>query len=130
MRQETAYAINALIKVDAVRPSYDWMLSALTDPTVERLGRLPPTRDVPAGHCSVRGERWLDANRIVAVLAMMCIHHGKNVPDLTAEILLPCMSAMPDRRPRLASRRRDRGAVMQAVLRAGSVFRRRRPQKA
>ena len=86
VRQETAYAINALIMVDAVRPSYDWMLSARRI----RLWRdwaayhQPETFQQVIAQSEARGG-FLDANRIVAVLAMMCIHHGKNVPDLTAE---------------------------------------------
>lgn len=53
VRQETAYAINALIMVDAVRPSYDWMLSA-------RLiwGQVAPVIDVSHGVDGAGSRTW------------------------------------------------------------------------
>lgn len=98
VRQETAYAINALIMVDAVRPSYDWMLSARRI----RLWRdwaayhQPETFQLVIAQSEARGG-LRDANRVVAVLAMLCIHHGKNVRDLTAEDFRGLRSVQHDR---------------------------------
>lgn len=85
VKWETAYAINALIVVGAVAPTYDWMLS-------QRRMRL--YKDWAAYHEPEVFQRVMDAvnarggfrdtTRVTTLLAMMSIRLRKGVSELTA----------------------------------------------
>ncbi|PRY62845.1 phage integrase family protein [Knoellia remsis] len=86
IKWETAYAINALIVVGAVAPTYDWMLS-------QRRMRLykdwasyhePEVFQQVVDAVVARGG-FRDTTRVTTLLAMMSIHLRKPVSELTAQ---------------------------------------------
>lgn len=85
IKWETAYAVNALIVVGAVAPSYDWLLSSRR----RRLYRdwaahhEPDIFDKVVAAVDTRGG-YRDATRVTALLAMMSIHLRTPVTALTA----------------------------------------------
>lgn len=86
IKWETAYAINALIVVGAVAPSYDWMLSKRRMRLYKDWAGYHETEVFQrvADAVEARGG-FRDTTRVITLLAMMSIHLRKPVSQLNAQ---------------------------------------------